>query len=110
MMMTDLRRIERLKKGLREFLMNDKDTQDLYRKGNPSKGGNVIIEDKFFQSFIANICEVVANSIVSFEWTYTLPKHYLDISYLDVYITPKKLIIINLDEVWKLSKKLVAKY
>ena len=110
MMMTDLRRIGRLKDGLREFLMNDKDTQDLYRKGNPYKGGEKIIEDKFFQSFIANICEVVVNSIGSFEGTYILTEHYLDISYLDVYITPKKFIIINLDEVWKLSKKLVTKY
>ena len=109
MMMTKLR-VERLKKELREFLMNDKDTQDLYRKRNPYKGGEKIIEDKFFQSFIANICEVVVNSIGSFEGTYILTEHYIDISYLDVYITPKKFIIINLDEVWALSKEIVAKY
>lgn len=109
MILTKLR-VARLKKELREFLMNDKDTQDLYRKGNPYKGGEKIIEDKFFQSFITNICEVVVNSIVCFEGTYILTKHYLDIAYLDAYITPKKYIIINLDEVWKLSKKLVTKY
>ena len=110
MMMTDLRRIGRLKDGLREFLMNDKDTQDLYKKGNPYKGGEKIIEDKFFQSFITEICEDVVSSIVCFEPTYILTEHYLDISYLDVYITPKKFIIINLDEVWALSKEIVAKY
>ena len=110
MMMTNVKRIERLKKGLREFLMNDKDTQDLYRKGNPYKGGEKIIEDKFFQSFIAEICEVVVNSIVCFEGTYILTEHYLDIAYLDVYITPKKFIIINLDEVWALSKEIAVKY
>ena len=110
MMMTDLRRIERLKKGLREFLMNDKDTQDLYRKGNPYKGGEKIIEDKFFQSFITEICEDVVSSIVCFEPTYILSEHYLDISYLDVYITPKKFIIINLDEVWELSKEIAKNY
>lgn len=110
MMMTDVRRIGRLKDGLREFLMNDKDTQDLYRKGNPYKGGEKIIEDKFFQSFITEICEEVVNSIGSFEGIYTLTEHYLDISYLDVYITPKKFIIINLDEVWALSKEIVKNY
>ena len=112
MMMTDVRRIERLKKGLREFLMNDKDTQDLFIKKSKyylTIGGDVT-ENSLYQHFIANICEVVVNSIGSFEPTYILTEHYLDISYLDVYITPKKFIIINLDEVWKLSKKLVAKY
>lgn len=109
MILTKLR-VARLKKELREFLMNDKDTQDLYRKGNPYKGGEKIIEDKFFQSFITEICEDVVNSIGSFEGTYILTEHYLDISYLDVYITPKKFVIINLDEVWALSKEIVKKY
>ena len=109
MMMTDLRRIGRLKDGLREFLMNDKDTQDLYKKGKRYKGGEVS-EDKFYRYFITEICEDVVNSIGSFEGTYILTEHYLDISYLDVYITPKKFIIINLDEVWALSKEIVANY
>lgn len=109
MMMTDLKRIGRLKDGLREFLMNDKDTQDLYKKGKHYKGGEVF-EDKFYRYFITEICEDVVNSIGSFEGTYILTEHYLDISYLDVYITPKKFIIINLDEVWALSKEIVANY
>lgn len=109
MMMTNVRRIERLKKELREFLMNDKDTQDLYRKGKRYKGGEVS-EDKFYSYFVAEICEDVVSSIVCFEGTYTLTEHYLDISYLDVYITPKKFIIINLDEVWALSKEIVKNY
>lgn len=109
MMMTKLR-AARLNEKLSDFLMNDKDTQDLYRKGNPYKGGEKIIEDKFFQSFITEICEDVVSSIVCFEPTYILSEHYLDISYLDVYITPKKFIIINLDEVWELSKEIAKNY
>lgn len=109
MMMADVRRIGKLKDALREFLMYDKDTQDLYKKGKRYKGGEVS-EDKFYRHFVDEICEDIVNSIGSFEGTYTLPKHYLDISYLDVYITPKKFIIINLDEVWALSKEIVKNY
>ena len=109
MMMTKLR-AARLNEKLSDFLMNDKDTQDLYRKGNPYKGGEKIIEDKFFQSFITEICDDVVNSIVFGEPTYLLSKRYLDISNLVVFVTPQNFLIINLDELWTLSKKIAAKY
>jgi hypothetical protein len=109
MMMTKLR-VARLNWKLSEFLMNDKGTQDLYRKGNSYKGGEKITEDKFFHSFINEICDDVVNSIVHGEPTYLLSKRYLDISNLVVFITSQKFLIINLDEVWELSKEIVKNY
>ena len=108
MILTKLR-VARLNWKMSEFLMNDKDTQDLYKKGKRYKGGEVA-EDKFFHSFITEICDDVVNSIVYGEPTYLLSKRYLDISNLVVFVTSQKYLIINLDEVWKLSKEIAKKY